>query len=196
VILNKLNIPEELRGIIAQELNPEESILWIEQPIPRFFFTESSIYVFWFGVFFTSGALFLTYGRIAASPTILEDSIRMRFILADLFFILIGFGLLSTPIWVKQRAKKRVYLVTNKRAITIQGGWFSNIISYFPEQLKNLYRKERNDGTGDVVIGTRIKRSTNSAGNSSTSIEEIGFMGVQNPQETEKWLQQLAQNTI
>lgn len=79
-------------------------------------------------------------------------------------------------------------MITDKRAISIESGWFTTIRNYAPDQLKDLYRKEREDGTGDVVITTRLRRG--SEGNSWT--EEIGFMNVRSPREVERLLQQLA----
>jgi hypothetical protein len=81
-------------------------------------------------------------------------------------------------------------LVTDKRAISIQGGWSATIRSYLPDQLKDLYRKERADGTGDVIIS--IRRWKDSDGVSRS--EEVGFLGVRNPREVENILKQLAQN--
>jgi hypothetical protein len=88
--------------------------------------------------------------------------------------------------WLK--AFRTVYLITDKRAISIESGWFTTIRNYTPAQLKDLYRKERGDCTGDVVITTRLRRG--SEGSSWT--EEIGFMNVRHPREVGRLLQQLA----
>ena len=112
------------------------------------------------------------------------------FALFGLPFVFIGFVMLSSPISVWQAARKTVYLVTDKRAISIQGGWSTTIRSYLPDQLKDIYRKERADGTGDVIIS--IRRWKDSDGDNRN--EEIGFLGVRNPREVENILKQLAQN--
>ena len=98
--------------------------------------------------------------------------------------------MLSSPIWVWQEARNTVYLVTDKRAISIQGGWSTTIRSRLPDQLKDLYRKERADGTGDVIISIRRWRD----GDGDSRSEEIGFLGVRNPREVENILKQLAQD--
>ena len=98
--------------------------------------------------------------------------------------------MLASPVWVWQAARKTVYLVTDKRAISIQGGRSTTIRSYLPDQLKDIYRKERADGTGDVIIS--IRRWKDSDGDNRN--EEIGFLGVRNSREVENILKQLAQN--
>jgi len=80
--------------------------------------------------------------------------------------------------------------VTDKRAISIHGGWSTTIRIYLPNQLKDIYRKERADGAGDVIIS--IRRWKDSDGDNKS--EEIGFLGVRNPREVENILKQLAQN--
>jgi hypothetical protein len=60
-----------------------------------------------------------------------------------------------------------------------------------PDQLKDIYRKERADETGDVII--LIRRWKDSDGDNRN--EEIGFLGVRNPREVENILKQLAQIT-
>jgi hypothetical protein len=112
------------------------------------------------------------------------------FALFGIPFVLVGFGMLSSPLWVWQAARKTVYLITDKRAILIQGGGSTTIRSYLPDQLMDIYRKERDDRTGDVVIS--IRRWKDSDGDNRS--EEIGFLGVRNPREVENILNQLAHN--
>ncbi|NER50885.1 MAG: hypothetical protein F6J92_30290, partial [Symploca sp. SIO1A3] len=95
------------------------------------------------------------------------------------------------PVWVWQAARKTVYLITDKRAILIQGGSSITIRSYLPEQLKDVYRKEKANGSGDVIIAVRQWKDSDGDQRS----EEIGFVGVRNSQEVEKILKQLAQST-
>jgi len=190
VMLSNLKIPKELRRKIENELQPGEFIRWIEQPIPRFF-TASSIAGVYFGTILTSG-LFWSWGESGFKLPDIREGLKSDHLgdLVSATFVLIGFGMLSFPIWEWQAARKTVYLVTDKRAISIHGGWSTTIRIYFPNQLKDIYRKERADGAGDVIIS--IRRWKDSDGNNMS--EEIGFLGVRNPRETENMLRQLAKN--
>lgn len=190
-MLSNLKIPKELRRKIENELQPGELIRWVGQPIPHFF-TAASIGSVLFGIPWTSFAIFWMWGASGFKLPDLREGLQSQHLFA-LFvvpFVLIGFGMLSSPIWVWQAARKTVYLVTDKRAISIQGGRSTTIRSYLPDQLKDIYRKERADGTGDVIIS--IRRWKDSDGNNRN--EEIGFLGVRNSREVENILKQLAQN--
>ena len=190
-MLSDLKIPKELRRKIDDELQPGEFIKWVEQPIPRFF-TAASIGSVLFGIPWTSFAIFWMWGASGFKLPDPREGLQPQYLFA-LFgvpFVLIGFGMLSNPIWVWQAARKTVYLVTDKRAISIQGGWSTTIRSYLPDQLKDVYRKERADGTGDVIIA--IRRWKDSEGDQRS--EEIGFLGVRSPRGVENMLRQLMQN--
>ena len=104
--------------------------------------------------------------------------------------LLIGFRCYTDPFWVWHDAQNSVYLAIDKRAVSIQYGWPTTIRSYLPDQLDYIYRRERADGTGDVIFS--IRRWKDSDGDSRS--EEIGFLGVRNPREVENILKQLAQN--
>ena len=191
VMLSNLKIPKELRRKIENELQPGEFIRWIEQPIPRFF-TASSIGSVLFGIPWTSFAIFWMWGASRFKLPDIREGLQPQnlFALFGVPFVLFGFRMLSSPIWEWQGARKTVYLVTDKRAISIHGGWSTTIRIYLPNQLKDIYRKERADGTGDVII--LIRRWKDSDGDNMS--EEIGFLGVRNPREVENMLRQLAKN--
>jgi hypothetical protein len=190
-MLSNLKIPKELRRKIENELQPGEFIRWIEQPIPRFF-TASSIGSVLFGIPWTSFAIFWMWGASGFKLPDIREGLQPQnlFALFGVPFVLIGFRMLSSPVWAWQAARKTVYLVTDKRAISIHSGWSTTIRIYLPNQLKEIYRKERADGTGDVIIS--IRRWKDSDGDSMS--EEIGFLGVRNPREVENILKQLADN--
>ncbi|MDX2211795.1 MAG: hypothetical protein SFY66_00775 [Oculatellaceae cyanobacterium bins.114] len=188
-MLNGQQIPAKLRRRISRELEDGEFIKWIEQPLPRFFTLQSLTY-FFFGIPWTAFAIFWMYGAVGFKISALHEGIKFEhlFALFGVPFVLIGFWMLISPLREWLKAFRTVYLITDKRAISIESGWFTTIRNYAPAQLKDLYRKERGNDTGDVVITTRLHRS--SEGNSWT--EEIGFLNVRNPREVERLLQQLA----
>ena len=190
-MLSNLKIPKGLRRKIENELQPGEIIRWVEQPIPHFF-TAASILSVLFGIPWTSFAIFWMGGASGFKLPDLREGLQPQhlFALFGVPFVLIGFGMLSSPIWVWQEARKTVYLVTDKRAISIQGGWSTTIRSYLPDQLKDIYRKERADGTGDVIISIRRWKDSDGVNRQ----EEIGFLRVRNPREVENIIKRLSQN--
>lgn len=193
-MLNGQQISAKLRRQIDRELEAGEFIKWIEQPLPRF--TLQSLGYFLFGIPWTTFAIFLMYLVAGFKIPILHKGILHEgiksehlFALFGVPFVLIGLWMVTSPFRERLKASQTVYLITNKRAISIESGWFTTIRKYTPAQLKDLYYKKRQDGTGDVVITTRIYKDTDGY----SQIKEIGFMNVRNPREVERLLQQLAQ---
>jgi hypothetical protein len=194
-MLSNLKIPKQLRRKIENELHSGEAIRWVEQPIPRF--TAPSIAGVWFGIGMTISPIVYILDRSNFQLPDLREGLQLQHLISLispywlLFCSVAGFEFLSSPIWKWQATRKTVYLVTNRRAISIQGGLSTKIRSYLPDQLKDVYRKERADGTGDVII--RIRRWRYGARDQKRE-EEIGFLGVRNPREVENIIKQLADN--
>lgn len=189
-------IPQELKEKVDRELQPDERILWMDMPIPTFF-TPESTKIFLFGIFFTSFAVFWTFGAAGFTiPNLKEVSnpiqlISLLFPLFGLPFILIGFFLLLNPLFAYAKAFKTVYLITDRRAITFETGWSKTVRSYPPSKLLNVYRKDKGDGTGDVIISSEnwidsddVKRS-----------KDLGFFRIREPKTAEMMLRDLAKQS-
>jgi len=189
-------IPQELKEKVDRELQPDERILWMDMPIPTFF-TRESKKIFLFGIFFTSFAIFWTCGAAGFTiPNLKEVSnpfqlVSLLFPLFGLPFILIGFFLLLNPLFAYGKAFKTVYLITDRRAMTFEIGWSKTVRSYPPSRLLNVYREERRDGTGDVIISSEnwidsdeVKRS-----------RYLGFFRIREPKTAEMMLRDLAKQS-
>jgi len=115
------DIPRYLQDKVDREIEPEEQIEWIDMPIPRFF-TPVATGAFIFAIPWTAFAIFWICG---ASGFELPDFSEGGFSFFPLFgvsFVLIGLAMLSSPLWAYRKAFKTVYVITNKRAITFNGG--------------------------------------------------------------------------
>jgi hypothetical protein len=184
-MLNECPIPQKLLDIIARELEPGERTEWVGMPIPRFF-TPASTATFIFGIPWTAFAIFWTVSAGGESGE--GFGIFSLFALFGIPFILIGFAMLLTPLWTYRKALKTVYAITDRRAVTFDGGISMTIRSYPPDQLQNLYRKEKSDGTGDIVISRRAWRDSDGDNRS----EELGFLRIRDPKMVEGLLKKLA----
>ncbi len=174
-------IPKKFQSMVDRELEPEERVKWIGMPIPRFF-TGASTGSFLFAIPWTAFAIFWLVGSWYQSKNV-------PFTLFGVPFVLIGFGLLSSPLFTYRRSFKTVYVITNKRAIIFNGGWSTIVRSFLPASLGEIYRRERKNGSGDVFISKRAWRDSNGDRNS----EEIGFLSVDSPKEIEQMLKTLAE---
>ena len=114
------------------------------------------------------------------------------FTLFGLPFILIGIGLLSSPLWAYRNARKTVYVITDRRALLIQGSRSLTIRSFLPAQLSAIYRKEKRDGSGDIILSQWFYRDSDGDRQS----EEIGFLRVKDANDIERRLKVLAQRGI
>jgi hypothetical protein len=179
-------MPRDLQDEVERNLDQGETIRWMEQPIPRFF-TQTSTVTFLFAIPWTAFAVFWICG---ASGFKLPDFSKGGFSLFPLFgvpFILIGIGMLLSPLWARRKGLKTVYVITDRRAITFDGGWTTTVTSYTPDQLKSLYRKEKKDGTGDVVLGQRVSTYSNRG----QQMVDVGFLRVRDPRKVEQMLREL-----
>lgn len=183
------NIPQRLEARVNSELEPAEVIRWFEQPIPRYF-TPKTKGVFLFGIPWTAFAVFWTWGAAGFKLPNFAEGIRgvELFPLFGIPFMLIGLGMLSSPLWAYRTALKTVYVVTDRRAITFDGGRSTIIRSYSPGKLKDVYRNEKTDGTGDVILSMRTWRDSDDHQHS----EELGFLRIRDPKEVEHMLKELA----
>jgi hypothetical protein len=190
-MVNDQTLPQELRDQVDRELEPGEPLRWVEMPIPRLF-TPASTGAFLFGIPWTAFALFWTGGAAFGVSKMGSNEgpwgLKWAFPLFGLPFILIGLAMLSSPWWARRAARRTVYVITDRRAICFQGGWSTTIRSYSPEQLSQVYRKERKDGTGDVIIGVRGWRDSDG---DRRTVEE-GFLRVRDPKTVEAMLKGLA----
>ena len=112
-------ISRELQARVKRELEPGESIAWMEQPVPRFF-TISSITMILCAIPWTAFSIFWI---CSAAGFKMPNFSRGGFSLFPLFglpFVLIGLGMFSSPFWAYRRALKTVYVITNRRAIAFE----------------------------------------------------------------------------
>jgi hypothetical protein len=172
---------------VRRELEPGESIRWMEQPIPRFF-SAASVAAFLFAIPWTAFAVFWMCGASGFKIPNFREGGFSFFPLFGIPFVLIGFGMLLSPFWAYRKAQKTVYVITNRRAIAFEGGWTTTIRSFTPDQLKNVYRKERRNGVGDVILGQRVWTDSD---NDRRSLD-VGFLNVRDAKRVERLIQELA----
>src|SRR4051812_9548997 len=139
------SLPPALADRVAAELAPDERLLWIGQPRldlatrPAFFLVPFGVVFAGFALVWMMGATLLTGGLLAP---------------CGLPFIAVGIGLIASPVWLRHRARKTLYGLTDRRAIVWEPGWFGAITvrSYTAAGLSRMSRIERSDGSGDLIF--------------------------------------------
>ena len=179
-------MPYRLKTLIDGELVDGEELIWTGQPRPGRFAIRSLPIVL-FGIPWTAFAVFWTCG--AAGFKLPDFSSPAAFFpLFGLPFVLIGIGMLTSPVWMMCKAKRTVYAITDRRAIILRSGWSTDVRSFDPEDLRDLRRKERRDGSGDIVIAHDVVMS----GRHGPSRTAVGFLAIPNVREVERLLVEIA----
>jgi len=194
-MLDTLKIPKQLRQKIDKELQPHEMIRWIGQPQPNVSqLIVSCLIVSLFAIPWTAFALFWIWGVLGSKIPDLREGFQPQYLFA-LFgvpFVIVGLIMLCSPFWIWRAAFEKVYIITHKRAIAFEGVRTTTIRSFEPQQLASVYRRENNNGTGDVVIVVRSWKDSDG----DSQKEEVGFMEIPNPKQVEALLKELAQTAV
>ncbi len=189
---NKYDLPDELVSLVDRELDSDEHVEWVGQPIAGRL-ARSSLPIVVFGIPWTAFAVFWTV--MASGITTRKGGGEWSWVFAlwGVPFILIGLGMLTSPYWMQRRAKRTAYVLTDRRAIVLSLGWRSSasVRSFQPGALTDLQRKERADGSGDLVFTNDL--SSASRGRSMSTA--VGFLAIPNVKEVEARVRRLAQES-
>jgi PH (Pleckstrin Homology) domain-containing protein len=174
------------------ELQSGESLYWTGTADPR----RAALTAFpagLFGIPFAGFALFWitsAYHATSAMSTSSSNSFTRGFAIFPLFglpFLLIGLGVILTPLWVYLKGLSTVYAVTSQRVMIITGGSSRSVKSCTPADIVSVDHRERPDGSGDVLIRTTAQTRTNN----SVSQVTLGLFGVSNVKEVARQVMNL-----
>lgn len=179
-------LPEPLRNLVESELHEREAINWVGQPIHRRFVARSLPIVL-FGIPWTAFAIFWMAGAAGFKMPNFQQGFDF-FPLFGIPFVLIGFGMLSAPLWIAKKARRTVYVLTDRRAILFDGGWSTTIRSFGPERLTDLRRVQRPDGSGDLIFEKSL--SYDSDGDKRST--DIGFLAIPDVKDVEDRVRRIA----
>jgi hypothetical protein len=179
-------LPPDLDDAVRRELATSERRLWAGTPDPGAF-ARAYIALTIFGrVFAGLAAVLMITPFLITFPHSMSAFI---FVLSGIPLLLIGASLASTPLWMRRKAARTVYALTDRRAIVIEGSVFrgtQTVASYTPERLTNLSRTEHQNGTGDLVF-EQVRAGYRK--NGSEVYRPRGFLGIHNVREVEQLLQ-------
>lgn len=154
---NAAEAPDPRIAALLDELEPDEQLLWHSFQHVRPTGKIPEIYLFaipWtaFAVIWMALAFWLTGGtRIG------DDPMAVLFPLFGLPFLMIGIGMLASPILRRISAKKTVYAVTDNRIIRLQKASAVLVQVVPPERIKSARCKPAKKQTGNpspAAIGT------------------------------------------
>ncbi|BBO36440.1 hypothetical protein [Lacipirellula parvula] len=182
---NTSELPSSLAAIVATELESDEKIVWLGQPIPRLY-ARRGLPAFLFGIPWTAFTLNFTYQTTRGN---LDWDHLVPFVVIEIPFLLIGCVMLLSPLWMMRMAKRTAYAVTNQRALIFNAGWFSGhtIRSFRPDQMQERRRVQRANGCGDLILDRQWSKDSD-GGSKST---DYGFLAIRDPKMVEGLIQEL-----
>lgn len=178
-------LPPALRQQLEQELASGETLLWTGQPDAARIARQSWPLVL-FGLLWQG---FVLYWSWVASGFWLpgSDTPPEPFALFGLPFFLAGVVVLASPRTLARKARRTGYAITDRRALIIERGRRLSVRSFAPEALADLERRERADGSGDIIF----TRDRTGSGKGSRALE-VGFFGLPAARDVERRLRALA----
>lgn len=182
-------LPERVRTLVEAELRPGEGLRWVDQPMPSRM-ALSALPATLFAIPWTAFALFWVWGASKASAK--APGPGELFPLFGVPFVLVGLGMLTSPLWAMRAAARTVYVVTDRRAIVIASGVWGGVSvrSFEPEKLVDLRRDQRSDGSGSLVFGQDEKISSKGG----RRMVDYGFLAVRDVREAEEYVRALARH--
>lgn len=180
-------LPQDLADLVADEIAPGERIAWVGQPIPSRY-ARRGLGTALFGIPFTAFAFFW----IAVASGFKMPDFSHGFRLFPLFgipFVLVGLGMLSSPFWMYLKATRTVYVITDRRALTVERGLWQGVSvrSFEPERLTDLNRTQYPDGSGNLVFQRDYHVSNRGGGH----FTDIGFLAIPDVKEAEDRIRDL-----
>ncbi|MDQ7826594.1 MAG: hypothetical protein RDV48_27575 [Candidatus Eremiobacteraeota bacterium] len=177
-------LERDLKMEAEKEMESGERLLWCGQPdAKRLAMQTLPLFIFaipWtlFALFWETMACAACFGSMGKSGAGAGPGLfALIFPLFGIPFVLIGLGMLSSPYWAYKNALKTLYAVTDRRAFIVapaSWGGSKTVNSYRDEDIGNIERTERADGSGDLIFAR--EQYTGSRGSRGT--RSIGFYGI------------------
>lgn len=164
----------EAEQIATRTLDPGERLLWSGSPSPNRSATQVLPAAF-FGIPFAGFAAFWMY--TAYHMTSRGAHMPGGWALFPLFgtpFLLIGLGVILSPLWAYLGAQRTVYAVTDQRALIISSAGARGVQSFSHDDIGDLSMVERSDGSGDLFFANRSVVTQRGV----TSLQRVGFVGI------------------
>lgn len=195
-------LSEKWQQRVQEELDPEEQVLWMGSPDPartagRPLSTPAARVGL---VTFASAVAWLLLATQVIGPPRPGNPFPWL-ILVPALFPVITFAILAT--WMPggitgrrlpYRASHTLYLITNQRVAIMEGGQPMKVRSLTPAQLTNMVRRQRPDGSGDLILtrepGTLSEGWAGGSNWAAYAWREVGLFGLADVRGVERVIRQ------
>ncbi len=121
-----------------------ETLLWSDRPAKWQFAMRMGRSTFLFGILFFGFSIYWTVSELGESSG--------SFGLLGVLFVIIGGGMLLSPVWYFMQGTHTTYGLTDRRAVVDTAGHFPNRLSVPLTQIQFVEMKPFPDGTGDIYF--------------------------------------------
>ncbi len=187
-----MNQNYDVQQIAVNEVSSSgESVVWSGQPDPLRL-AMKSVPVFIFAIPWTAFSLFWIYGASGFQfPPDFSEGGFSFFPLFGLPFVLVGLAMFFSPIYQYINAFRTTYIITNKTVRVLRSGRTKKVETYPGNDIQNIQRIERTDGSGDIIF----KQDISYDNRGKTRMSPIGFYGIHNVRMVEQHLIGLRQSS-
>ncbi len=105
----------------------------------------------------------------AVSPW--EYAMMGAFVLFSSAFVAAGLAMLATPFWVRSKARRTIFAITDKRILTVVTGRSQTVTTVVPDHIVKIEREEKRDGSGTLTLVTGYEKDSD--GDPVTKSEEL-----------------------
>ncbi len=179
---------ESSRQIAASELHSGEQLVWAGRPIPMRLAVKSlprvfvglvwSAFIYFFFTQVSSMSRRSSFGRMAGG-----NVLGIFYILLGLFALL-GVAMILSPLWEYIKASRKVYALSDRRAILIDRWPTASVCSYALKDMRQVERRG-DDQQGDIIFARETRVYHYRGGRTSTGVIPIGFLAIRNPRDVE-----------
>lgn len=193
--LNKMDT-STASSVIEQELDSDEKLLWSDVPDARRMMLPA-IPIVLFGLGWNAFMINFIYMWNNGQQNVQGPGglFGMQGILGNMFFIpfiAVGLGTLLAPFWIYRSAKNTAYGISDKRVLIVTQNWSKRVQSFCPKDVSEIQRIERNDGTGDLILGRQIAIQSESSANFGL----FRLAGIKSVRTVEKLLRELVETNL
>lgn len=140
-VLRRFDIPERFRELVLREVG-DEAVLWVGRPsLKKFMYRSLRNLLETVIVPFVLGASLAALYSGNLWPTLIVC-------------FLVGLAWIANSTIAREffRARRTLYLITQRRALVLVEGRETTVESYFPNQIRKLLLHRRRDGSGDLLF--------------------------------------------
>jgi len=179
-------LPAALRNALGEELEPGERLLWTGQPDPRQP-ARAAIPAVLFGIPWTLFSIFWVAMAAGAMSHSNIGLLGWGFPLFGVPFVLVGFGMLSSPYWAARSATNTAYAITDRRAITLTlKNKGRHVDQWVPQNVSDLERTEKANGSGNLTLLKRMGKDSDG----DACVNKKEFFGIPDVRRVERLIRE------